>query len=135
MTHERARTLLVGAVLLALLALPAPGRSATPIGWLDGADTNVLFGWVCDPGDPSRSLDVHFYATGTHGTGACHREGTEEACFIGGGRANVDRPDVAAACGSAGHGFRIPTPAYVVDAYPHKIYACRATGQTDPLTT
>lgn len=104
--------------------------SASPIGWLDGIDSNGnASGWTLDPDLGSQAIAVHFYVDGPAGGG-----GT----FAGQTTANLSRPDVNQVTGYIGnHGFSFTLPAQYKDGLNHKlyVYGIDATGNPNvPLS-
>ncbi|MBI2120144.1 MAG: hypothetical protein HYT94_00790 [Parcubacteria group bacterium] len=105
----------VGALTVFSLAIiPLFVMAQTPIGWLDGVDSNgVISGWTLDPDTPAQSLQVHFYIDAPAGQGT----------LIGSTVANKPRPDVNQATGYPGdHGFIWRIPARFRTS-SHNVYA------------
>ncbi len=107
-------------ILLSLFAcvLALPGVSSAnevPVGYLDYAGCDSIYGWTCDADDYSKSLEVHFYYDGEAGVGR----------WAGSAVANIARETaVGDLCGGKpAHGFAMPTPDFLKDGQSHNIYA------------
>ena len=95
---------LSGVIVLVVSLVASAGAAAaaggTPFGYLDSATMSpsgvVMSGWTIDP-DTSAPIDVHLY---------------RDNVFLGGFRADADRPDVGAAYPASGsaHGYSVAFP-------------------------
>ncbi len=100
-------------------------QNPSPIGFLDGADCNVISGWSCDSSDFNSAINIHFYVDGPAGVGT----------IIGSTTANQPREAaVGAQCGgNSNHGFSTFTPTSLKDGRAHTIYAYAINTPSAPL--
>jgi len=97
--------------------ISCPAFTPNYIGFVDGADCNMLVGWVADDNRLNIPITVSVY------------DGTTLLLTV---QANGSRPDVGAFLGDNGnHGFIIPTPAALKDGMPHTVHFKFETGATE----
>ncbi|MEA3431041.1 MAG: putative metal-binding motif-containing protein [Nanoarchaeota archaeon] len=83
-----------------------------PVGNLDGANCEGIWGWARDPDYQAAGeyIDVHFYADGPAGTGT----------YIGAVTAN--QPSEVGVGGNGNHRYSFLTPVSVLDGMSHDVY-------------
>jgi hypothetical protein len=85
-----------------------------PHGVFEAATCSKLTGWVQDPDVATKPIDVHFSFDGAAGAA-----GAATLIAI----ADVSRPDLVKAVGSADHGFDVLTPLGIFDGKAHAVTA------------
>jgi MYXO-CTERM domain-containing protein len=88
--------------------------SRAPVGYLDSADCTSVVGWSQDPDVPKTSIGVLLAFDGIF---------PDPKARYADAIADVERPDVGKAVGSANHGFELPTPYALFDGADHPILA------------
>ena len=111
------------------LAAATAWASSVPVSGLDGCKGGEglihVWGWACDPDEPTQSLDVKVYLY------------TDSGCIVQYGdvrvlKANVSRPDVNESQRITGdHGFDGEIPVPNTGTYWVKLFAIDATGEGD----
>src|SRR5215510_854116 len=91
------------------------------VGSFDRVSRQNMHGYACNPANPTTAATVHFFGVGF--------------VPLGTGLANFNREDaVGTACGgNVAHGFRVQTPAALLDGLDHWIYAYFDAAHTRPL--
>lgn len=102
--------------------IPLTVGSSTPVGYIDKVDSSVVAsGWACDANKFNDSIYVHLYAN--------KPAGQQGAIFLGGYKADGNRPDVSGLCGgTTKHGYTVTLDQIntnkdkIADYQPHRIY-------------
>ena len=85
-----------------------------PVGNLDEAGCETIWGWTQDPTMPDAAIAAHVYFNGP--------AGDPNAISVA-ATADVYRDDLCMAINSCNHGFRVPTPLSLHDGLPHAVHA------------
>ncbi len=84
-----------------------------PIGNLDDAGCESIWGWTQDPTLPDAAIAAHVYFNGPAGDPNAISVPTT---------ADVYRDDLCMAINSCSHGYRVPTPLSLLDGAPHDVH-------------
>jgi hypothetical protein len=89
-----------------------------PKGFVDSISENFINGWAQDPDAPTTAIPVDIYVDGV---------------FAKTTTANVNRPDLINAIGSANHGFSVSLPEMTFGTHRIDVYASESQGNVSTL--
>jgi hypothetical protein len=93
---------------------PSCNENKPPVGTLDGADCDRVWGWGQDPDAPTKAIAVHLYFGGP--AGDANAKGVPL-------QADQKRDDLCAPLGSCEHGFSVAAPLSLLDGQAHPVHA------------
>jgi hypothetical protein len=93
-------------------------NNTQPRGVVDTISENTIYGWAQDPDAPTTAIPVDIYIDGVYNKTTT---------------ANVNRPDLTSAIGSANHGFSVTLPEMTFGTHRIDVYASESQGNVSTL--